>query len=90
MALLVDYESEHEAQALIEEAGGLDNVVSSILGDPVARPPQDNDIVLVNDGTQDIIGFVWRGRVLLRAPSGLVDWPLEKVEIVWCLKQYPQ
>ena len=85
-----DYDGEAEAQALIEEAGDLVALVSQTLGDPVERAPQENDVVLVNDGSQDILGFVWAGRVILRTKGGLVDWPLDRARNVWCLKPPPQ
>ncbi len=86
LALLVEYADEAEALAMIEDAGGLDVVVSSVLGDPVAPPASDNDVVMVRDGETPIVGFVWNGVVLVRTPQGLVDWPMAKVEHVWPLR----
>ena len=85
MAELVDYDSETDARALISEAGGLAAVVSSVLGEPLERAPGNDDVVLVNDGTQDIVGFVWQERIVLRTPKGLSDWPLERAEVAWAV-----
>ena len=85
LALLVDYENQDDARALIDEAGGLDVVVSSVLGDAVDAAPKNNDVVMVNIDGDPAVGFVWKDVVLLRTERGLVDWPLETVELVWHL-----
>lgn len=78
----IRYGTEDQAKTLLDNTG-LENLATSVFGPPVARPPRDNDVVLVNDGQQDVLGFVWQARILLRTPEGLVDWPLEHARLTW-------
>lgn len=80
---LVLYENHDEAIEQIDAAGGLDLLVSSVLGDPEEREPRDNDVVIVTCNGEQILGFVWNGVVILRTEQGLVDWPIDSVELVW-------
>ncbi len=86
----VRYDDHAGADALVDELGGLEACVRMVMGDPVERAPQENDVVLVTYRGQQIVGFVWSERVLIRTQGGLVDWPLETVEMVFCLKPPPQ
>ena len=86
LAKLVDYGSQRDVVEMMEDAGGLDVIVSTVLGDPVDREPRDGDVVMVECAGDDIVGFVWNGVILIRTMNGLVDWPLNEVKAVWALQ----
>lgn len=77
------YSGRAGARKLLRQYGGLENLVSAVLGPPVERTAQHGDIVSVHQGDGPLLGVIWRDRLLLRTESGLVDWPAEYAETIW-------
>ena len=68
---------------MVDDAGGLDVLVASVLGDPVERKPRENDVVLLEFNGKQILGFVFMGKVIVRTPDGVIDLPLKMAKVAW-------
>ena len=43
-----DYDSEEEAQEIMDEHGGLDGLLTNLLGEPTNKQPRPGDVVLLD------------------------------------------
>ncbi len=74
--------NEESAYRYIDEAGGLDKLLAEIF-EATDEPPQDGDIALVKMKLEYVAGIVYRGRILVRVLSGVMDLPTERAARVY-------
>jgi len=77
-----DYETEDEAQAIIDEYGSLEAAITSKLGEPCFGY-EDGYVALVDTKRQQVAGIFHRGRILVRVANGLNDLPAHRAAKVW-------
>lgn len=79
------YRSEKQAMQLLDTFGSLENAITAVLGEPY-EGAEDGDVCTLdaNDGSE-AAGIVYRGRVVARVASGLMDYPLERAHKFWCV-----
>lgn len=80
-----NYRDRREADKIINSYGSLLDAVTATLGEPTGTGA-DGDVALFDqpDGSQ-IVGIVHRGRVLVRAPAGLVMWDVGAASALWSI-----
>ena len=74
------YKDEKTANAILDKHGGLEGLLTHVLGEPV----NEGRVCLsrMSDG-RDIAGVVWRDRIVVRTMTSLVDWPLSRGRLFW-------
>lgn len=77
------YGSKREAAAILRKHGGLEGLVTSILGDPDEGVPQSGFVALVNKPR--VLGIVWRDRIVARTRNDLMDLPITRGLRFWNL-----
>lgn len=82
----LSYRTKRQAYVLIKQYGGLEAAVTHFLGEPSSGAVKDGDLCLIsaNDGS-DAIGVIYRGRIVARVKDGLMDYPLERAKVTWCI-----
>ena len=77
------YNGERGANELIASYGTLKDLICSVYGEPYDKA-KDGDIALCErtDGYQ-LAAVVFNGVLVVRTPSGVMDWPLERARYVW-------
>jgi Domain of unknown function (DUF6950) len=83
-AAAVDYQSEADADDLLEQYGGLTGVISELLGAPsTGTDYRDGDVGLIDNGVVQVAGVFFKDRIICRTLSGLVDLPASRACKVW-------
>ena len=77
------YKNKREANKIISSYGTLADAVTAVLGAPVDEG-KEGDVVLFTqaNGTQ-VTGILYRGRIIARTPSGLMDFPPDWAQHFW-------
>lgn len=74
------YASEKAANNLLDMYGGLEALVTDVLGEPVDTP-REGYVALVEKPT--LLGIVHRGRIVARTPGDINDIPLSRARRFW-------
>lgn len=74
------YSDEDGAASILERHGGLDGLMTDVFGESVSEP-MDGYIALVDQ--PELIGVVWRGRIVARTPKDINDIPLDRAHRFW-------
>lgn len=81
------YADEAEALALVTRYGGLENIMTAMLGEPY-NERNDGDLCLANNGLAELAGVYYQGRCIVRTKKGLTTWSPNSIRKVWpCRKQ---
>ena len=81
----LEYSSEREAYKVISEYGSLEAALRFYLGEPYDGH-KDGDVCLIDDNRgRDATGVIYRDRVVARVENGLMDYPLDRAKLVWCI-----
>ena len=78
------YRNKREAYSIIDQFGSLEDAITAVIGEPYDGC-KDGDVCTLNanDGTE-AAGIIYHDRVLARVQSGLMDYPLDRANRVWC------
>ena len=74
------YTDERQAYDIIAEHGGFEGLMTHIFGEPI-DDPQDGDIALV--ARPELVGIVYRGRIVARTQTDLNDIALSRAKRFW-------
>lgn len=74
------YEGKDGAQALIDSYGGLPDLLTSVFGEPHDEA-EDGAVAYVDD--LDMVGYVYRDRIVVRTATDLTDLPLSRARRFW-------
>lgn len=78
------YQSEEEANKHIENDGGLLEMVTDFLGDPMPRAfAMPGDVVLLRDNGQAVLGIVEAHNAVAASKVGFVSLPLKYAIVAW-------
>ena len=77
-----EYETEEQAQSILDRFGSLEAAITDRLGKPYFGF-EDGFVALVKTRAQEVAGIVYRGRVLVRVATGLNDLPAHRAYKVW-------
>ena len=78
----VKYESEEAARQLFKIHGGLEGVITMLLGEPVEEY-QDGYVGVVDNGTCVVAGVFFKDRIICRVETSLVDLPASRAKRIW-------
>lgn len=81
-AKFVKYDSERAARRLFKIHGGLEGVLTMMLGSPVPDF-QDGHVGLVDNGATESTGIFLGDRIICRTETGLVDLHAARAKRVW-------
>lgn len=76
------YASELSANRLLKKYGGLEGIISSVLGEPY-HGYEDGDVGIVSNNGRLAAGVMWNGRIVVRTEDDLVDLPAQRAIKVW-------
>jgi len=79
-----DYDSEEDAASIIEEHGGLEKLLTSLLGEPTSNVPRPGDTVLL-DLEEPTVGVWYMRNPIVRGPKRFYEVPGSKVVRVWAI-----
>ncbi len=70
------YRNKKGADDILSQHGDLDGLMASMLD--IVKEPRQGDVAVVKmtDGRK-IAGYVYRGRIVVRTPMSLTDWPVD-------------
>ena len=80
----LSYSNEAQAYEIINSFGGLELAMRHFLGEPY-NDYKDGDVCIMdNNRGSKLAAIIYRGRVVARIESGLMDYPIDRAEMVWC------
>jgi len=77
------YGSKREAASILRKHGGLEGLVTLILGEPDEGVPRPGFVALVDKPR--VLGIVWRNRIVARTKNDLMDLPVDRGLRFWNL-----
>jgi hypothetical protein len=77
-----NYRTRTEADKILAGFGGIDNAISNFLGAPV-KAGRDGDVCTLDTEHGIAAAIIYRGRIIARTPSGLMDYPLTRARRFW-------
>lgn len=78
------YQSEEEANRHIENDGGLLEMVTDFLGDPMPRAfAMPGDVVLLRDNGEAVLGIVEAHNAVAASRNGFISVPLKYAVVAW-------
>ena len=81
------YKTKKEADAYMEQHGGIEALTVGTLGYPVAAEHcLDGDVVIADVGDGDALGFVFSGHGLFKSRKKIVKLPLKKCLRGWRIR----
>jgi hypothetical protein len=77
------YTDERSALTMIVIHGGLEQAVTSFLGEPTSLRAVRGDVVLIDGGEGDALGICMGSQVVAMGPAGLRNVPRAEIRKVW-------
>ena len=78
------YSTEAEAIKIIKKHGGMQEVITHYLGEPYDGCKDGDACMIDNNNGELAAAMIYKGRVVARVESGLMDYPIERALMVWC------
>lgn len=82
----IHYDGERGARQLLDAEGGLRLAMHHYLGEPDGVV-ETGSTVLCDNGHVRLAGVVWKDSVIVRAQSGLTQWPLRYIVEAWSCRK---
>ena len=80
----LNYSNEREAYKIIKSFGGLEPAMRYFLGEPYDGH-KDGDVCLIDDNKGNkVAAVIYKDRVAARVENGLMDYPMDRAEVIWC------
>jgi len=78
------YSTEGEAESHIARYGSLYGLFRHVLGEPDAGVTEPA-VALTECQGREIAGVIYKGRLVVKTPKRVTDWPVERAKAVWGL-----